>query len=150
MKTISKPGDNLGGLLKLWAVPKSVFSVSGTTVTLSDTSDVYEIYFTADSGMFKETSDSVNEGIVYNTVISVFVPGDSDDLRTALVEIEFRPYVIIFEDGNGNYKLAGSSSEPFRITAELNTGADTKDRSGIKLTCKAETSSRAVFVDNPF
>jgi len=47
MKTIRKPHDNLGGALKLFAVPpSSVSSLSGGTITLSDTDDVIEIYFT--------------------------------------------------------------------------------------------------------
>jgi hypothetical protein len=60
MKEIQKPSDNLGGVLKLWAIPKAVFSINGKAITFSDTSDIYSIYCTAETFLLKETPKETN------------------------------------------------------------------------------------------
>ena len=44
MLQIKKPSENMGGLLKLWAVPASVVVVTGKTVSFTETTSIYEIY----------------------------------------------------------------------------------------------------------
>lgn len=150
MKTINKPGDNLGGLLKMWAVPKSAYSISGSTVTFSDTSDIYEIYCTPESMQFSEPQETTAAGRHYNTAVSGFIPKDTKDVLNAISYMEGRPWVIIFRDGNGNFKLAGNKTEPLRINASLDTGRQVTDRAGYRMEFSGQTISRAVFIDDPF
>lgn len=150
MKTINKPGDNLGGLLKIWAVPASVFSVSGTTVSFSATADIYEIYCTPESMEFDEPSERTVAGTHYNTQVSGFIPRDSSDVLEAMNDMERKPYVLIFKDGNGNFKLAGTASEPLYIDSSLNSGRQVSDRAGYSISFVGKTISRAVFIDDPF
>ncbi|MCY1720181.1 hypothetical protein OU798_07495 [Prolixibacteraceae bacterium Z1-6] len=150
MKTINKPGDNLGGLTKLWAVPKEVYSRNGTSVSISDTTNVYEIYCTPESMEFNEPQQQSDAGKYYKTVVSGFSPGDTESNLTSIEYIERRKWVILFKDGNGKLKAAGSSSQPLSVHPERNSGRDTTGRAGYTFSFVGETTERAQFVDNPF
>lgn len=150
MKTITKPGDNLGGLLKLWAIPKSVVSVLGRTVTISSDTDVYALYCTPGSMIMQEQSKRTGAGTYYNTEIAGFIPRDSETVRAAMEDMQSKPYAVLYIDGNGEYKLAGSAKEPLRFSASLSTGAETMEAAGHNILFSGETTTRAVFVDNPF
>jgi hypothetical protein len=150
MKSITKPGDNLGGLTKLWAVPASVVSLAGRTVNFTSTTDIYEIYCTPGSMAMQEQPELTAAGTHYNAEISGFIPRDSDTVRTAMEDMERKPYAVLFQDGNGEYKLAGSTTEPLRCTSALNTGKDTFERAGYDIVFSGKVTKRAVFVDNPF
>lgn len=150
MKTISKPGDNLGGLTKLWAIPYDVFSVSGQSVTISDDSNVYAIYCTPESMEFSEPIDNSDAGIHYNTVVNGFIPGNTAANQEAIEYMERRKWAVLFKDGNGNYKMAGSRVSPLRFKADLLTGKDTIGLAGYNFSFSGKTIERAVFVTNPF
>ena len=150
MKQLSKPSDNMGGLLKMWAVPLSDFSVNGETVTISTNDNIYQLYCSSDSLSFNEPSRQTEAGIHYDCKVSGFIPKDTEEVRVALAELEYRPYVIIFQDGNGNFKLCGTASYPLRLSASLHTGKQTSDRAGYEIQFTGKTITRAVFVNNPF
>jgi hypothetical protein len=150
MKTITKPGDNLGGLIKMWAVPASVVSLVGRTVNLSVTTDIYELYCTAGSMSHTEAPELSGAGTHYNVEVSGFIPRDSDTVRTALEDMERKPYAILFQDGNGEFKLAGSNTEPLRCSSALSTGKEVSELAGNQILFTGKTTRRAVFVDNPF
>jgi hypothetical protein len=150
MKTISKPGDNLGGLIKLWAIPKAVVSVLGRTVSVSSSADVYEIYCTPGSMSLAEPHQRDERGVHYNAEFLGFVPRDSETVRNAIEDMETKPYAVLFQDGNGEFKLSGSNTEPLRFSAVLTTGIDTQERAGYQIRFAGTTTRRAVFVNNPF
>lgn len=150
MKAINKPGNNLGGLIKLWAVPKDDYSISGKTVSFNNTDNIYEIYCSPDSMQFTEPMEHTKAGIHYNTAISGFTPKDSEELQEALAYLEPRKWVVIFIDGNGDYKLAGARYLPLRLTPSINSGRNTADRAGCEIPFSGKTIARAVFIDNPF
>jgi hypothetical protein len=150
MKSITKPGDNLGGLIKMWAVPASVVSLAGRTVNFSATTDIYEIYCTPGSMSHAEPPELTAAGTHYNVELSGFIPRDSDTVRTALEDMERKPYAVLFQDGNGEFKLAGSTAEPLRCSSALNTGKDVTELAGNEIRFTGRTTRRAVFVDNPF
>jgi len=150
MNTLTKPGDNLGGLLKIWAVPKAVYSRSGTTVTISDDTDVYALYCTPESMQFSEPQVETPGGIYYNTSVSGFIPGDTEAALAAINNMADKKYVVIFQDGNGNYKAAGTGFYPLKLKATLNSGKNVADLAGWEISFAGETIHRAVKVDNPF
>ena len=150
MKQLNKPGDNMGGLIKIWAIPNTDFSISGNTVSFSSTDNIYEIYCSPDSMKFSENKELTAAGIHYNTVVSGFTPKDSVELQEALEYIEPRKWVVVFIDGNGNYKLAGTAGCSLRLSPVLSSGKQTADRAGCEITFSGKTISRAVFIDNPF
>jgi hypothetical protein len=150
MKHLNKPGDNLGGLLKIWAVPFGVFTTQGNTVNFSSQENIWEIYCTADSMEFIESSELTAAGSHFNTVISGFIPKDNAMLQEAIEYMKPRKWGVIFIDGNGNYKLAGNQTDPLRFTAEINTGKDTTSRAGCSIQFSGKTKTRAMFVNKPF
>ena len=150
MKYLNKSGDNLGGLLKIWAVPFGVFTIDGNTISITSQTDIFEINCSADSMEFTESTEVTPAGIHYNTVISGIIPQDNAALQEATAWMEPRKWIVIFMDGNGNYKLAGNQTDPLRFTAEINTGKDTASLSGCSFKFSGKTKTRAMFVNNPF
>lgn len=150
MKTINKQKNNLGGLTKIYAVPNDVISVSGTTVTISDSTNVYEIYCSPDTMEFSELKEKTDAGIHYNTRVDGFTPGSGAETQEAMEYMEYRKWVVLFKDGNGNYKMAGTTLQPLRMNVDFATGKDTIGRVGYSFSFSGNTTSRSVFVDNPF
>jgi hypothetical protein len=150
MKQLNKPGDNLGGLLKIWVVPFGGFTTVGPTVNFSSQANIWEIYCSADSMEFIETSERTPAGTHFNTVVSGFIPQDNATLQEAITYMEPRKWAVIFMDGNNNYKLAGNQTDPLRFTAEINTGKDTASRAGCSIQFSGKTKTRAMFVNKPF
>ncbi len=150
MKQLNKPGDNLGGLLKIWAVPFGVFTIVGSTVNISSHTNIWEMYCSADSMEFMESSELTSAGTHFNTVINGFIPQDNATLQEAIEYMEPRKWVVIYMDGNGNYKLAGNQTDPLRFTSEINTGKDTASLAGCSFKFSGKTKTRAKFVNKPF
>lgn len=150
MKTINKPKDNLGGLLKIWAIPFGVFSISGMNVSFSSQTYIWEIYCSPDSMEFIESSELTTAGTHFNTTLSGFIPHDNAMLQEAIAYIQPRKWVVILIDGNGFYKLAGNQTDPLRFTAELITGKDTSSLAGCSFQFSGKTKTRAMFIDKPF
>lgn len=150
MKTINKPADNLGGLIKIWAIPSSVFTLAGKTISISDLTNVYQIYCSPESMAFKEPSVHTKAGTHYSCSLTGFVPKDSESNQEAIAYIEPRDWVVIFMDGNGNCKVAGNRFEPLRASFNLDSKSLTSERAGFGLKFTGITTFRAPFVDNPF
>ncbi len=150
MKQLNKPGDNLGGLLKIWAVPFGIFSMYGNTINFSSQANIWEIYCSPDSMQFTESSELTPAGTHFNTVVSGFIPQDNATLQEAIAYLEPRKWGVIFIDGNGFYKLAGNQTDPLRFTAEINTGKDTASLAGCSFRFSGKTKTRAMFVNKPF
>lgn len=150
MNTITKPGDNLGGLVKMWAIPRSVVSLDGRTVNMTSTADVWQLYITPDSGMFTEESELSDAGLAYNPRIEAFIPRDSDTVRTAVTTLEAGRWAVLFQDGNGEFRIAGSDGAGLRCAGVPGTGQQTADRAGYSITFAGKNITRALFVDNPF
>ena len=150
MKSITKPGDNLGGLLKIWAVPASVYSVSGNVVSFSSTTNIYEIYCSPESMKFDEQEERTTAGKHHNTTISGVIPKDCSTALDAINDMDMKPYVIIFRNGNGEFQAAGTALQPLRIDAGRNSGRLVSDLAGNSFSFSGKTTSRAIFIDNPF
>ena len=92
----------MGGLIKIWAVPSNVFSINGKTVSISDLTNVYEIYCTPSSLDFKEPEVFNDSGTSYISTINGFIPGITEPNLEAIEYIERRKWVVIIQDGNKN------------------------------------------------
>ena len=150
MKQITKPADNLGGLLKVWAVPNSVISVNGKDVSFSNSDNIYAIYCSAETMDLKEQAVTTDAGTHYNTDITGFIPANREEVLDAMKDMQSKPFRIIIQDGNGDYLLAGNQSCPLRLQAILKSGTNTSDLAGYQIHFSGETISRAGFINNPF
>jgi hypothetical protein len=154
MKTIIKPLENMGGLIKIWAIPSLTYSsalLMGKTVTFDDPDSVCEIYCSPDSQNHIEPPDnSTHAGAVFNTKITGFVPGNTQKAREEFTHMNRRPFLVIFTDGNGDYFLAGNYLTPLRFSASFSTGKNTSDRAGHEISFSGKTFEMAKPIDNPF
>ena len=140
----------MGGLLKLWAVPTNIFVVTGKTVSFTDTTNIYEIYCTPGTIEENEELMEENRNSFYETAINGFIPKDSREVRTALMDMIRKPYVVIYQNGNEDYKLAGTMDFPLRLTNKLASGKTEAQRAGNNISFTGKTLTPAIFIDNPF
>lgn len=150
MKQLNKPGDNMGGLLRIWAVPPSVISISGSTASMSSTTNVIAIYATPGTIGFSEKEVSGKPGQSYDIELVAVTPKDSQEARDILDLLDGRRWVVIYLDQNEQYKVIGTPETGLRVSTDLNTGKDTSDMNAYTLKFYGQQPNRAVFVGNPF
>lgn len=149
MKTISKQPDNMGGVIRLWAIPGADISVADKMVTIISDSRMVQIYIKEDSGEF--TEDPI-DGSAFKTEITGVVPCDNADTLALIREMDrIRKYNVIYQDGNGNFKLAGTKSVPLRFSSRLMTGSSTASLNNYQISFLAKViRERAIFIEDPF
>ena len=151
MKTINKQSENMGGVLRIWAVPHLDISVSGNHVTILSDTNMVNIYIKEDSASFNEDETKSFAGTAYKVDISAIVPCDTADTLKEIAGMERRrKYLVIYVDGNGNYKLSGTSKFPLRFTAKATTGTCAAGLNHYAISFAGQQLCRAVFIDNPF
>ena len=151
MKTINKQTENMGGVLRLWAIPKSDIAVSGNVVTILSYANMVDIYMKEDSASFSEDLSKSFAGSIYKVELSAVVPCDNADTLKLIAQMErICKYLVIYIDGNGAYKLAGTTSVPLRFSAKANTSASAAGLNHYAITFAGQQLKRAIFIDNPF
>lgn len=151
MKTVNKPSDNVGGLIKIWAVPPSDIQISGNQVTFTSTDNIYSMYVTPGTLSFSEPSSREDAGLLYSPSLKGVIPKDSPETSALLTEMEARArFVVIYLDNNEYYKVVGTPKQSLRFASSLGTGSDMPDRNQFDISFNGKTTSRAVFIDNPF
>ncbi len=151
MKTINKQYENMGGLLKLWAIPPADVSVSGDQVTINTDANMISIHVKEDSGSFDEDLSRSFTGSSYKVELKATVPCDTKETLALISELERKnKYLVIYLDGNGNYKLAGTKDVPLRFLAKATTGNTPSTLNRYDLTFSGIQLSRAVIIQNPF
>lgn len=149
MKTINKQSENMGGVIKLWAIPPADYSITGKAVTINSETNMVGIYIQEDSGSFTEESI---EGSAFKTEIAGIVPCDNETSLAVIRDMErIRKYNVIFQDGNGNFKLAGNKQVPLRFSSKLSTGTSTSSLNHYAISFLAKViKDRAIFIEDPF
>lgn len=140
----------MGGLLQIWAIPAAVFNHWGDDVAISDRTDVYQIYCTPESMTFNERLITSNSANRYKTRLTGFIPKDTVENQAAISFIEKRRWVIVFMDGNGNVKVAGTRSEPLNASFSFDSKSQTSERAGYSMSFHGNVNTRAAHVNNPF
>ncbi len=141
----------MGGILRLWAVLPSDITVSGNQVTIASDVNVVDIYIREDSASFSEDLLTSFAGKAYKVEISAIVPCDTSESVKLITDMERRcKYLVIYQDGNGNYKLAGTFNVPLRFSAKATTGTGASGLNRYEISFTGQQRNRAVFIDNPF
>lgn len=151
MRTINKPTEsNLGGVVKVYAIRKEDVVWIGTDSFLLSTADnVRLIYCTPETVSFSEEQGNRDGNDYFDMLLQGFVPGDSDTVREAIMEMAGRKYLVLFEDGNGLYKLAGTLNYHLVFSSSFSTGANTSDRRGHTITFRGKATTKAIFINTP-
>lgn len=150
MKQLNKPSDNLGGLLKIWAVPPNDITVSFNTANFRTTANIIEMYCSPGSISFTEKATLEKFGLGYKNEINAFIPKDSPETQAIINDMSSRKWIVIILDQNEYYKLAGTPEIPLRVSFDLDTGSDTPDRNGHSVSFYGTQTSKAKFIVNPF
>lgn len=140
----------MGGVLRIWAIPPGVVSVSGKTVTISSDTDVYEMVCSDGTKGLSQTKEKTGAGTAYNTEVQGFIPKIESELIEALAYLDNRKWVVLVIDGNGLPMLVGSSTHPLHFESDLGTGTDTPQRAGVRFRFYTKTTEPVIVVDNPF
>jgi len=150
MKTFNKALENMGGLLRIWAVPPSDITISGNTVNFSKTTDIVAMYCSPDSMGFTEKQGNGSGDTYFDTELTGFTPNDSEETSELISDMCRRHWVIVYIDQNENYKVAGTVNNPLRVAFDLDTGKDTANRNGHAVKFYGKQLAKAIFISNPF
>ncbi len=150
MKQLNKPSDNLGGLLKIWAVPPDDITISFNTANFKTTANIIEMYCSPGSISFTEKESQENYGLGYKNELNAFIPKDSPETQAIINDMIGRKWVVIMLDQNEYYKVAGTPEIPLRVSFDLDTGSDTPDRNGHPVSFYGTQISKARFISDPF
>ena len=150
MKHLNKPSDNLGGLLKIWAVPPDDIVIGFNTTNFRTTANIIEMYCSPGSMSFTEKETQEKYGLGYKNEINAFIPKDSPETQAIINDMIGRKWVVIILDQNQLFKVAGTPEIPLRVSFDLDTGSDTSDRNGHSISFYGTQSSKAKFINNPF
>jgi hypothetical protein len=150
MKQLNKPSNNLGGLLKIWAVPPDDLTISINTANFKTTANIIEMYCSPGSISFTEKESQENYGLGYKNELNAFIPKDSPETQSIINDMIGRKWVVIMLDQNEYYKVAGTPEIPLRVSFDLDSGADTPDRNGHSISFYGTQISKARFIANPF
>lgn len=141
----------MGGLLNLWAIPNTGYNLLGKTLTITDPDNSYQLYFAKESLSIKEDSHTNKKmGLFYSLMVQGVIPSVTPENLAAILEIESKDYVILVQDANGVFKLAGTAYYPMQLVASMISGKLSSDRTGWDCKFIGNTISRFVEVDNPF
>jgi hypothetical protein len=150
MKHLSKPSDNLGGLLFIWAVPPDDLSISLNVVSFLTTDNIIEIYCSPGSISFTEKESQEKYGLGYKNELNAFIPKDSPESQAIINSMTGRKWIVAFLDQNQQFKVAGTPEIPLRVSFDLDTGSDTPDRNGHSISFYGTQTSKAKFISDPF
>jgi len=150
MKHLSKPSDNLGGLLAIWAVPPEDIVLGFNTANFRTTANIIEMYCSPGSISFTEKESQEKYGLGYKNQLNAFIPKDSPEVQSIINSMSGRKWVVVFLDQNQQFKVVGTPEIPLRVSFDLDTGMDTPDRNGHSISFYGTQTSKSKFISDPF
>ena len=134
MKTITKQADNMGGVVRLWAIPPSDILLNENSPAITSVDKVVCLEITQDSAGAEFTPKHSFSGTTYLHGISGFIPGYSADTERIMLDmIRQSRYVVVYIDSVGVPVLLGRPDIPIRFTATVGTGQSTSSLRGYKI-----------------
>jgi len=151
MISLLKPSDNLGGVLRLWAVPPSeIIFLSEGSLVLSSAENVIALYLSPESSESNCELKKSGGGAYYEIAVTGFTPGIRGEAGQLFSGMAGRDYVIVLMDGNQQYQVAGTKDQPLHFSFEAKTGMAVSDRGGYTLSFKRDCTRPIAQISNPF
>ncbi|MDH6355457.1 hypothetical protein M2132_001800 [Dysgonomonas sp. PH5-45] len=148
-------GSNLGGLNKVYAIPPSSlieiihnYSKKQISLRLTGTSDIIEIYCILDTMQFTEEKTQPAAGPTYNPVITGITPKSNEINQEQLIRLESSYWLLLFEDNNGNTRLAGNEDLFLVFNRTESTGQTIQSRNQIQFTFSGFQSHPCYFIQD--
>jgi len=142
----------MGGVVRLWAIPRKDISLNGTIPTITSDDNVVCMDITQDSteaGFIPKFSFA---GSTYVHELNGFIPGYSQDTERIILDmIRQSRYVVVYLDSEGVPVLLGRPEIPIRFTATFGTGQTTASSRGYKISFSGNVHYPPVRLQsNPF
>ena len=148
--------DNMGGLRKLYYIDADDFVSLEMgendlyELTLENGALINEITFAEGTGKISETDEISDNGSAYNFETTCRIPKCDADNKDTLGEIRYKRLIILGEDNNGNFWLAGAPGSYFNTALNSSTGEGTPDLNARQLKISAGLMTGSVFIESPF
>ena len=152
MKKIGKELENMGGVVRLWAMDKWNISLLGSAAMITNEDDVYCINITQDTSGAVVNQKTDFAGTTFLHEITGYVSGYDKDSETYINQmIRIKKFVVIYMDSNGTLVMLGTPDIPIRFSADFETGETNTSKRGYKLKFSGNVHfSPLRLSENPF
>lgn len=157
MKAINYDFDNLGGLLKLYAIPPSSFvrviqeyASQQNRLELRNREDIMEIPVYADSTYSYSEDKEVNDaGDCWNVSIEGVIPKTCSGNHRMLETLERELWYVLAVDGNGEAHWCGQEDALLIFNTHKSSGKSAADRNGTTFTFSCIQDEPTIFIADP-
>ncbi len=150
MISLKKPSENLGGILKIWAVPPTDVLIQYHEANIVSTDRIIELYCTPGTMSFSEKETTQKPGKLFETELKGFIPYSNTEYSPILDELSRKKWVLVFMDENQLFRICGTPEIPLRASLNLDTGSAMSDSNGILISFFGTQTQKAIFISNPF
>ena len=134
MKKVGKELENMGGVVRLWAVDKWNISLLGRAAMITNEDDVYCIDITQDTSGAAVNQKTDFAGTTFLHEITGYVSGYDKDSEININQmIRIKKFVVIYMDSNGTLVMLGTPDIPIRFSADFETGETNASKRGFKI-----------------
>ena len=134
MKKVGKELENMGGVVRLWAVDKWNISMLGNAAMIIKQDDVYSMDITQDTSGAVISQKTNFAGTTFLHEITGFVSGYDKDSEVNINQmIRIKKFVVIYLDSNGTQVMLGTPDIPIRFSADFETGETNASKRGFKI-----------------
>lgn len=148
--------DNMGGLRKLYYIDAIDFVsvLPGQNdlyvLTLENGAEIEEIEFSDETGKISEAEEIIDNGSAYNFEVMCRIPKCGPDNANPLGDLKQKRILILGEDNNENFWLAGAPGSYFNINLNSDTGQGSPDPNARQLKISAALMLGSIFIESPF
>jgi hypothetical protein len=157
MNSINKHTSNLGGIAKLYLIPKEQYaSLSAPDsnqlclLTITSFDSAWELAPIYQSIQFSEKLITSVAGVHYEKGLTARIQKDSPQTLTDLQSLVNRKWILIYLDQNGYWKVVGSPEYALRFFFSINPGTALSDLNHYEISLTGSSPSPSVFIHNPF
>ncbi|MBD2700131.1 hypothetical protein IC229_05760 [Spirosoma sp. BT702] len=93
-----------------------------------------KLYGTEGTKTYDEQQQEVDDGEIWNLTISLFLPGDSAQQRTALAQMVRHRFVVECQDNTGTWRRVGTKTQSLQLTYRFGVGGPMGSQRGATLT----------------
>lgn len=157
MLSISKQKNNTGGISKFYLIPVDEFtslSVADVnqirTLVLASTDTTYEIHAIPQSISYSDIFRYAPAGSLYEKQFTAKIAKDTPETAAVLQSLINKKWLLVLQDQNGYWKLAGTQTNPMRFGFSVKPGKAFADLNHYEIKLTGQTPSLAFFIHKPF
>ena len=134
MKKVGKELENMGGIVRLWAIDRWNISLLGNEAMITNEDAVFYMDITQDSGGAVVNQKTDFAGTTFTHEIAGFIAGYDQDSESYISQmIRIKKFVVIYMDSNGTLVMLGTPEIPIRFSADFETGETSSSKRGFKI-----------------